>query len=170
MAGQMVIGVELEGFDELVKKLDPKLGATPVRKFLQRCGDDIQGKVTPLVPVGVTGQLKGSISKKVSNETPIPTYVEVGSNKHYAPYVEFGRPGGKQPPYDAIELWYRRKNSIPSDVDVFAEVREIQRRIGRFGTKEQPFLRTGLERAIPQMQKRVETLRTELEEAYKRGR
>lgn len=170
MAGEMVVGVKIDGLEELVKRLDTTIAATPARKFLQRCGDDMIGKAKPLTPVGVTGQLKASLSKQVSNQSPVPLYVRVGSNKHYAPFVEFGRKRGKQPPYGEIELWYRRKNRIGPEEDVFPAVREIQRRIGRFGTKEQPFLRKGMEQALPQMQKRVYTFRDELEEAYKRGR
>lgn len=170
MAQEMVVGVKIEGLEELVKRLDTKTAATPARKFLQRCGDDMIGKVRPLVPVGVTGQLKGSISKQVSNQSPVPLYVRVGSNKHYAPFVEFGRNPGKRPPYEAIELWYRRKNKLAPTDDVFVAVSSIQNKIARFGTKEQPFLRDGLEQAVPQMQKRVYTFRDELEEAYKNGR
>lgn len=168
MAGEFQIAVELEGLDDLRTKLKSKTAAAPARRFLQRVGDDVIAKAKPLTPVNV-GTLRRSIDKEVSSETPVPTWVKVGTNVEYAPFVEFGREPGDRPPYRAIDWWYRRKKSLGPDADVFAAVTAIQDKIERVGIKEKPYLRDGFQAAVPNIQKRVYTLATEIEEAYRRG-
>lgn len=168
MAGEFTIAVELQALDELRKKLKSSTAATPARRFLHRVGDDVMHEAKPLAPWNV-GTLRRSIDKEVSSETPVPTWVKIGTNVEYAPFVEFGRGPGKQPPYRNIEYWYRRVNQTGPAEDVFPAVRAIQRAIARRGVKAQPFLAPGFEAAIPNIQKRVYTLATEIEEAYKRG-
>ena len=169
MAREFVIDINVEGIDELRRKLRSEVAATPTRKFLQRSGDAIIGKAKPLTPVN-TGQLRRSIDKEVSTETPVPTYVKIGTNIEYAPFVEFGRGPGKAPPYAAIEYWYRRKNQTGPTEDVFPAVRAIQQAIARRGVKARPFLVPGFEQAVPAIQRHAVTWRDELEEAYKNER
>lgn len=169
MANEFVIAIELEGLDELRKKLRSEVAATPARRFLNRSGYAIVGKARPLVPVN-TGTLKRSLATEVSTETPVPTYVKVGTRIEYAPFVEFGRDPGDRPPYEAISWWYRRKKQLPPDADVFAAVTAIQDKIERVGIKEKPFLRDGFSQAVPQIQKYVFRLARELEEAYQNER
>lgn len=169
MANEFVIDIDIEGIDELRRKLRSEVAATPTRKFLQRSGDAIVGKAKPLTPVN-TGTLRRSIDKEVSTETPVPTYVKVGTNVEYAPFVEFGRDPGDRPPYEAISWWYRRKNNLRPDANVFAAVTAIQDKIERVGIKEKPFLRDGFDQAVPAIQRHAVTWRNELEEAYKNER
>lgn len=169
MAGEFTIAVELQGLDDLRTKLKSETAAAPARRFLTRVGNDVMHEAKPLTPVGATGDLRKKIDKEVSTETPVPTWVKIGSNQTYAPFVEFGRGPGKQPPYSNIEYWYRRVNQTGPAEDVFPAVRAIQRAIARRGVKAQPFLAPGFEAAVPNIQKRVYTLATEIEEAYKRG-
>ena len=166
MANEFVINIEIEGIDELRRKLRSEVAATPTRKFLQRSGDSIIGKAKPLTPVN-TGTLRRSIDKEVSTGTPVPTYVKVGSNIEYAPFVEFGRGPGKAPPYAAIEYWYRRKNQTGPTEEVFPAVRAIQLAIARRGVKARPYLAPGFEQAVPVIQRHAVTWARELEEAYK---
>jgi len=168
VAGEFQIAVELEGLDELRKKLKSSTAAAPARRFLTRVGDDVMHEAKPLAPWNV-GTLRRSIDKEVSGETPVPTWVKIGTRVEYAPFVEFGRGPGKAPPYRDIDIWYRRKNQTGPAEDVFPAVRAIQRAIARRGVKAQPYLAPGFEAAIPNIQKRVYTLATEIEEAYKRG-
>lgn len=170
MANEFVVDIQVEGIDELRRKLRSEVAATPTRKFLQRSGDSIIGKAKPLAPVGATGDLRKKIDKEVSTETPVPTYVKVGTNVTYAPFVEFGRGPGKQPPYRNIEYWYRRKNQTGPTEDVFAAVRAIQRAIARRGVEAQPFLVPGFDQAVPNIQRHAVTWARELEEAYKNER
>lgn len=170
MAREFVIDINVEGIDELRRKLRSEVAATPTRKFLQRSGDAIIGKAKPLTPVGVTGDLRKTIDKEVSTGTPVPTYVKVGSNMEYAPFVEFGRGPGKMPPFANINLWYRRKNQIGATEDVSSVVRAIQRAIAKRGVEAQPFLVPGFEQAVPAIQRHAVTWRDELEEAYKNER
>lgn len=181
MAGDFTIAVELQGLDELRKKLKSSTAATPCRRFLTRVGDDVIEQAKPLTPWN-TGTLRRSIDKEVSTQTPVPTWVKIGTRVEYAPFVEFGRGPGKMPPDEPIRYWIRRKGKLgksttvtrqTTDGDVTmtldAAVFALRRKIGRFGTQKQPYLAPGFKAAVPNIQKRVYTLATEIEEAYKRG-
>ncbi len=168
MAGEFEVRIEIEGLDKLKSKLKSKTAAGPARRFLTRSGNEIIAKAKPLTPVN-TGTLRRSIDKEVAGDTPIPTFVKVGTNVEYAPFVEFGRDPGERPPYDAISWWYRRKRGLAPDANIFAAVTAIQDKIERVGIKEKPFLRDGFEQAVPMIQRHVYTFADELEEAYKRG-
>jgi HK97 gp10 family phage protein len=120
--------VEIEGLDELKRKLKSSTAAEPARKFLQRCGDAIEGQAKPITPVR-TGRLRNSITTRVGTETPVPQTVVVGTNVRYAPFVELGT-----------------------------------RRM-----RPRPYLQTGMQAAVPQINTFVGTLANELEEAYRNG-
>lgn len=169
MAQEFVVDIEIEGLEELKRKMRSEVAATSTRKFLQRSGNAIIAKAKPLAPVN-TGTLRRSIDKEVATTVPVPTYVKVGTNVEYAPFVEFGRDPGHRPPYEAISWWYRRKNSLGPDADVFAAVTAIQDKIERFGIKEKPFLRKGFEGAVTDIQRYVVVWGRELEEAFKNER
>ena len=168
MAGDFIIAVEMQGLDELRKKLKSETAAVPARRFLTRSANIMVDKATRKAPENV-GTLKRSIGYEVSTETPVPTWVKVGTNVEYARFVEFGRKPGKQPPYRNIEYWYRRKNKIGPDDDVENAVNMIRRAIGRRGVEAQPFLVPAFEESLPNIQKYVYRLATEIEEAYRRG-
>ena len=51
MANEFVIDINVEGIDELRRKLRSEVAATPTRKFLQRSGDSIIGKAKPACSV-----------------------------------------------------------------------------------------------------------------------
>jgi phage gpG-like protein len=164
--------VQFEGLEELKKKLKSETAAGPCRKFLDRSGRSIVSKAKPLVPVN-TGRLRKSLLSTVSNETPVPLSVTVGTNVTYAPFVEFGRKPGRWPPDAAIRTWVTQKNRgrlgtrDPEALDRMTF--QVRRAIGRRGVKERPFLRDGTEAAIPAIQAHVTTLGKEIEEAYRRG-
>ncbi len=168
MAGEFEVRIEIEGLDKLKSKLKSKTAAGPARRFLTRSGKEIIKEAKPLTPVNF-GTLRRSIDKEVATTTPVPTYVKVGTNVEYAPFVEFGRGPGKLPPKDAIEKWYRRKSKAKKTDDVSAAVTAIRWKIAKKGTEEQPFLRDGFKAAVPAIQQHVYTFADELEEAYKRG-
>jgi hypothetical protein len=168
VAGEFEVRIEIEGLDALKKKLKSSTAAGPARKFLTRSGNEIIAKAKPLTTFN-TGTLRRSIDKEVAGDTPIPTFVKVGTNVKYAPFVEFGRGPGKMPPREPIEYWYRRKNKAGPTQDVASALYAIQRAIGRRGVKARPYLVPGFEQAVPMIQRHVYTFADELEEAYKRG-
>jgi hypothetical protein len=158
----------MQGLEGLQQALKAERAAVPCRRFLKRVGNEVVKNTKPKVPVNF-GFLKGSITQVVIERTPVPTLVRIGSNEKYAPFVEFGRPPGKQPPYDAIDLWYRRKNQIGPDDDVTDAVNNIRRAIGKRGTAAQPYLAPGFKASVPMIQRFVFTLGEELEKAFADG-
>ena len=118
-----------------------------------------------LAPVGVAGILAGSITTTKRGKY---TY-RVSTNTGYGLYVEFGRKPGKMPPVKAItgkeeplDLWVKRKGlggtfSIKTkrrtgNKNTRAKQDEqmaffVARKIGKKGTKAQPFMRPAFERA-----------------------
>jgi hypothetical protein len=178
-------GLQIDGIAELNRKLDPRWAGPPVGRFLQRSGNEIQSRAVPLVPTD-RGRLRESLESggaiKVGSRFPIPDYVTVGTNVKYAKNVEFGRaPGLKAPPTAAIEAWLRRKNKVGRQarymtdrdgnrVAVRSLAYTVARAIGRRGIEPQPFLRKGAEDAIPMIERFVDRLATELEEAARNAR
>lgn len=184
MPSQYVI--EVKGLKELKGKLDDVDWARqPMHRFFQRSGNAIQGNAVPLVPTD-EGRLRDSLTSDgaitISRRTPTPDYVTVGTNVRYAKYVEFGRAAGKKaPPTAKIEAWLRRKNRVGKQARYMTDrdgnrvaVRSlaftVARSIGRKGVEARPFLRDGAEHSLPQIERYVSVLATELEEAARNAR
>jgi hypothetical protein len=178
--------IEVKGLKELQGKLDDvEWAAAPIHRFFQRSGNAIQGNAVPLVPTD-RGRLRDSLNAntavKISGRVPTPDYVSVGTNVKYAKYVEFGRdPGKPAPPVAQIEAWLRRKNKVGKQARTMIDrngnsvpVRSlaflIARSIGRKGIEARPFLRDGAEQSIPQIERYVSVLASELEEAARNAR
>lgn len=117
-------------------------------------------------PVGATGVLKNSINTKfVPYENGV--LIEIGSPIEYASYVEFGTKP-HMPPHRPIELWverviqphirairiaYEESRAVPVRA-VYVKNKEkaiqsvtwaIKKKIAKFGTKEQKFVRKSLD-------------------------
>ena len=123
---------------------DITFDARAVNKMLARFGSDamgkrtraamneslayMQGQVQEGTPVGVAGNLRGSIITDIRGHS-VDLSGKVFSPLPYARYVEFGRRPGKFPPRGPIELWARRKLGDASLWFVVA------RAIARRGTK-----------------------------------
>ncbi len=95
-----------------------------------------------LAPVA-TGNLRRSIGYEIGvTQTAIRGLV--GADAHYAPHVEFGtRP--HWPPVQALIPWVEMKLGIPTP-ESHSVAFLVARKISRFGTKSQPFLRQAVER------------------------
>jgi len=88
-----------------------------------------------------TGRLKQSISVQKTKEGGR----RVGTETGYGLYVEFGRGPGKMPPIDVLTRWVELKLKIKGKA-AKAVAFMIARKIGKRGTKAQPFLRPAFER------------------------
>jgi phage gpG-like protein len=154
--------VEIEGLDELRRKLRSEVAGPPAHRFLQRSADAVQREAKKLTPFD-TARLKTSITTEVDSRTPVPQYARIGTNVKYGLYVHEGRKPGKYPPAAPIAAWIKRKRlNIPTFT--------VQRAIARKGIAPKPFLKDGLEAAIPSIQRNVPTLARELEKAYRDAR
>lgn len=124
----MGVTVRVEGLDEALRKLDPRMVDRPCRNFLERGSILVQNEARRLAPVD-TGQLRASIDRDVGAREAV-----IGTNEDYAPYVEKGtRP--HFPPVGAVAGWARRHGMEPY---------AVARAIARAGTRPQPFLEPGL--------------------------
>lgn len=102
--------IRVEGLNELMKKLQQTRSDsnTVVERGLLRAGNKIRNKAVLLCPVD-TGELRNSIQV----EKTAPLTVAVGTNKEYAPYVEFGTgtQGDPAVPHTTKEYWrYQDEN------------------------------------------------------------
>ncbi len=93
-------------------------------------------------PIGATGHLRQSIAVSETTDGGRPAVLVGPSVLHGGP-VEFGRKPGTWPPKGALVLWMERKGIDPRLEYVF------RRKIGKKGTKAQPFLGPALEKAKP---------------------
>lgn len=96
--------IKVEGLDRLIKKLQQVRSDSDsvVERGLLKAGHKIRNKAVLLCPVD-TGELRNSIQvEKTASLT-----VAVGTNKEYAPYVEFGTgtQGDPTVPHTDKEYW-----------------------------------------------------------------
>ena len=100
----------IEGLDRLMKKLAALGGAAEdgIERGMQLVVNQIQQEARLLVPFD-TGELRENIYKKVETETQ-KCIGTVGTNKWYAPYVEFGTgpKGEASKPVHAKGINYRQ--------------------------------------------------------------
>ena len=102
--------IRVEGLNELMKKLQQTRtdSNAVVERGLLRAGNKIRNKAVLLCPVD-TGELRNSIQV----EKAAPLTVAAGTNKEYAPYVEFGTgtQGDPAVPHTTKEYWrYQDEN------------------------------------------------------------
>lgn len=90
MAG---VTVSINGIDAAIAAIEGKFNTENLQQGLSEAGEIVVGAAKALCPVsteatrpgGPHGELRASIEKQVSGNECI-----VGTNKHYAGYVEFG--------------------------------------------------------------------------------
>jgi hypothetical protein len=108
----------------------------------------LEAAVKPKVPIGVTGAARASVAGEVRQVAVGDMLGVVGSPLGHVQVLELGRrPGQKQPPTEALELWVRRKIVYSRKTGprggrqklTIAEARSIAwviaRKIGRDGTE-----------------------------------
>ena len=139
------LGVRIHGLHEAVKKLGPELTAKPMRRFFEQSATVVETDAKRNAPVD-TGRMRSSITHEIS-KARVPLWAKVGTNVHYAPYMEFGTgvfaegDGGSRdrhwPPGGPLSTWARRHG--------FESGYQVARIIGkRGGLKPRRFLRNAL--------------------------
>ena len=123
------------GLDELLAKVDPgKLLGPALKEFFNTATQSIKNEVKDLTPVGLSGQLKSSISTEVDSGD-IPLWGKVGPSVNYAPFVEFDT----KPHWTSVhnlEAWASAKGLNPF---------MVQRAIAAHGTKGAHMFEQGLD-------------------------
>jgi len=134
------------GLEKLVAKLDSNaLLGPPLRKAFADAVLLLERESKRRAPVD-TARLRSSITHAVDTRT-VPLWGKVGTDVHYAPYVEFGtRP--HWPPFSALQPWARRHGFPPGRAGAFLVARVIAAR----GTKARRFFRNAFEANLGRVQ------------------
>jgi len=111
-------------------------GRESIQKALLRKAIELQGEITPLVPVD-RGGLRGSVNIEQIDWN----LVKVGTNLAYAKAIEYGTPPFT-PPLQPLKDWGRRVlGSEKAGVAVWNKIRKQ-------GINPQPFFRPGINKFI----------------------
>lgn len=152
----MQITVRVTGLAEAERKLGPQVLARPVRNWFERSTIAIQNEARERAPVD-TGRLRNNIMRQIDSSL-VPRWGLVGTDVHYSVYVHQGtRP--HWPPIAPIRAWARRHRVNPY---------AVQRAIARRGTRARPFLRDGMNAALPAVQRYLTVLAAEIEQEAER--
>lgn len=152
MATQGSITVNIEGLEELRKKLQGHKADKPVNRFLDRSADLIQKSARKKAPVD-TGRLRNSIGTEISGHRQR----SIGPSVDYGEHVEFGT-NPHYPPLDALWGWSKRHGGI----DPFA----LQQSIGMWGTPAQPYMQPAADESESAIASLVSVLAAEIESAF----
>lgn len=108
--------IEIPGLVDALCKCDKGLVGEAARRFLERCCITICNEAKDRAPVDM-GLLRASITYEV-DRAELPLQAVVGTNVHYAPYMEFGTglfaegdsalkrgSGPHWPPAHALDRW-----------------------------------------------------------------
>ena len=150
MPGALELHIDMSEIMGFAKALEqaPGMVAEEQRLAMQKSLDVLEQTIVPRTPVGVSGNLRGSIATEVRG-TPANLQGEIFTPLIYGLPVEYGRRPGKQPPTAAIELWVVRKLGVPAGREARSVAFVIARAIGRHGTKGAHMFEEGFDAAEP---------------------
>lgn len=144
--------VQIKGLEEAVKTFQnaDKIIQREFTRAMDASTKALEGNARKLAPVGVSGEMRASITSEVR---PIGTaHVEgrVGSPLPYALYVEEGTKP-HYPPLAPLMLWVQRKFGVSDERQIFITARAIQRKIGTVGTPARKFFEAAFETTEPRI-------------------
>ena len=122
----MVTEIDVSEVDEAIRE--------EVKKVLIEIATTLTNNAKKEAPVN-SGELRQSIQVLERGENEII----VGTQKNYAPFVEFGTEP-HFPPIEPIKKWVHRKLGMGDDV-AYA----VQQKIGKEGTDANPFMQRAIE-------------------------
>ncbi len=154
--------LKIEGIEELLTKVrDAKVLQEPLRDFFNRAGYEVEGQVRMITPVGVSGDLSGSIHYALDT-SPVPLFaiIDTRLSPHYGPDVEFGT-APHMPPHDAIYRWawlnrgkfeIKRNYKQTTKDEVESLTQRIRWKIYHYGTKGHFMFKHGLANSVSKIQ------------------
>jgi len=140
---------DIEQLLELLERDYEEVVAQEAGPLMKASVELARAEVVARTPVGVAGNLRGSIAGDIRGRWP-ELEGEVMTPLVYGEVIERGRqPRQKWPPQDAIELWVRRKLGISDGAEQVAFL--IARKIGRKGFKGRWMFREAAKIVRPQI-------------------
>jgi hypothetical protein len=144
----VTLNIDVQGTEELNRKLTSKIWKKPLRKLFTRATVIAENKARNEAPKD-TGSMVRNLTANISTTK---ASVSLPRNLDYYHVMEKGRrPGGRMPPLDAIAGWLRRKGST---ANAFVVARSIARR----GIKGRFFMRQGYvatQKAMPKLLRKM---------------
>src|SRR3990172_2359749 len=115
MPGALELHIDMREIMGFAKALEqaPGIVAEEQRLAMRQSLDVLEQTIVPRTPVGVSGNLRGSIATEVRG-TPANLQGEIFTPLIYGLPVEYGRRPGKQPPTGAGGFWVVRKLGVPA--------------------------------------------------------
>lgn len=156
----MKASLSVKGADDLQQKLDELRKRIPA-EAQQRLG---------AIAMEVLREAKGNLRRNRTNTyhnleqsgriTEIENGYQVGFHSRYAAAVEYGRRAGKRPPMQPIDDWLKKKGLIAGRSNKAAQQRRsaaflIARKIGRVGTRPQPYFFPAVAKYQPKVESAV---------------
>lgn len=166
--------LDVEGLEEQLRKLeefDPIVNRN-LRRAMQESLITIGSEVVPLIPVGVSARLKGSMGseiKELGAGDLIGRYGSSLKDEIYPQVMEFGRAPGTMPPPEALLRWVHLKIN-PGAEQEYSVAFRIARAIKKRGIKGKFFMKTGLERSKSRIAQFFEKAMDRIAEELTNGR
>lgn len=135
-----------------LQSLAPRLTQAIETSHEQSARETVNEVRHEIVAVGAVASFSflNSIEKQFENRGAVQAWL-AGSTAPHAPFVEYGRRPGKQPPVDAITRWIALKPIEIGDRKIRSVAFAIARRIGKRGIKPRFPFRRAVEAMTPRV-------------------
>jgi hypothetical protein len=143
--------IEVKGLDETITRLKgaPQVIARHHRSAMLKSVVTLTNNIKPLVPVGVSGNLRNSIGYEIIDNIGSQIVGKVGSSlkaEEYPATMEYGRKPGSFPPVDSLVRWVRLKLGVPES-EARGVAFTVARKIARSGIPGKFFMKQGIEKS-----------------------
>lgn len=91
--------------------------------------------------------------KRLLEDANLMQPVEAGFSAVYASDVEHGTPPGREPPYEAIHFWVRKKLNITDPAEAEKVTAQVIDKIYTKGTRPQPYFAPAVQRTSANLHK-----------------
>ena len=151
MTQDLQLGIDLQGMEDVIGDVEtfPQSVGHELSLAMEQSLQLLEGQVADRTPVGVSGNLRSSISHQILTGFPNLTGA-VFSPLPYAIVMEEGRkPGAKMPPVAAIALWLYRKGIVTDRKEIRGAAWAVAKSIAKKGIEGKHMFKEGLEASEP---------------------
>jgi hypothetical protein len=139
--------IEVKGLDEQLRALQyfPQTAQARLEQGMRKGMALVEREAKREAPVGVTGELRASISHDITYAMGLDVRGVVGASAPHAAAVEMGAKP-HFPPVSNIAYWVDRKLRVKDGMEIYGAALAIARKIAKTGGRKQPFLMPGYEK------------------------